>query len=357
MGIVLMPEKIRLGIVGYGRRGSSLFDLSVKTFAGVEPVAVCDSDEKNRMAAQGKYPGVRLYGDFDDMLAREKLDALIVATPATYHAKLGAKALLRNIHVLSEIPTVASVDEAAELWQAQAKSKAIYMSGANPNLWGFVDAAASLVKDGLLGKPYYMEAEYIHDVRHLFEQTPWRKTYESIRYCTHSLGPLLRLMDEDLEWVSCFGTGSHVNGEKGQNDAMVAIFRTRNNVVVKLLTSFINHVPGMAHEYRVFGTKGYFERRCGRTCYYSSVEQAEKKMVELPVGEMPRGFEGVADEAGHGGADHALLQKFFHAIENQLPSPISLREGLRMTLPGIFAAESAQKGGALTKIQYPWNQE
>lgn len=349
-----MPDKIRLGVVGYGRRGASLFDLAMKSFEGIEPVAVCDLGESNRAAVKAKYPAIASCVDFNGMPA---LDAVIVATPANLHAKLCSQALLRNIHVLSEIPAVATVEEAGELWLAQKRSNAIYMAGANPNMWGFVDAAAGLIKNGLLGRPYYMEAEYIHDVRHLFEETPWRRTYESIRYCTHSLGPLLRLMDEDLEWVSCFGTGSHVNNEPGQNDAMTAIFRTRGNVVIRLLVSFINEFPGMAHEYRIFGTRGYFERRCGKTRFYSTVAHEEKKLMDLQADEMPQGLEGVADAKDHGGADYALLKKFFEAIRNHLPSPIPLGEGLRMTLPGIFAAESARANGRLTRILYPWRHE
>ena len=38
-----------------------------------------------------------------------------------------------------------------------------------------------------------------------------------------------------------------------------------------------------------------------------------------------------------------------------LPTPVSLREGLCMTLPGIYASESARNGGAPTRIRYPWD--
>ena len=64
-----------------------------------------------------------------------------------------------------------------------------------------------------------------------------------------------------------------------------------------------------------------------------------------------------AKATGHGGADYALFEAFFKAIREKGPSPISLREGLRMTLPGIYAAESARRGGELMKIVYPWNKE
>ena len=37
--------------------------------------------------------------------------------------------------------------------------------------------------------------------------------------------------------------------------------------------------------------------------------------------------------------------------------PITLREGLLMTLPGIYAAVSAQRGGEKLTIHYPWEAE
>ncbi|GAG43754.1 unnamed protein product, partial [marine sediment metagenome] len=170
---------------------------------------------------------------------------------------LAAMALRRNIHTFSEIPLVCSVEQAEELWQADEQSEALFMTGANANFWGFVEAAVDLKNKGLLGEPYYAEAEYVHDIRFMFEQSPWRRTLEPIRYCTHSLGPVLRWIDEDLASVSCFDTGGHVRGAADEHDAMVAHFRTPSNVVVRLLTSFINNAPA-EHQYRLFGTKGYF---------------------------------------------------------------------------------------------------
>jgi predicted dehydrogenase len=236
------------------------------------------------------------------------------------------------------------------------------MAGANPNYWAFVEAAVDLKRKGLLGKPYYVEAEYIHDLRSFFDDTTWRATYEPIRYCTHSLGPVLRLIDEDLEWVSCFDTGSQVTRSPGRHDAMAALFRTRSNVVVRLLTSFINNYPSEGHHYRVFATKGAFERTAGygkdcpeRTLFYST-ELGGKRQWTVSASNLQRP-EHVGNRlaAGHGGADYAVLENFFRAIRKRLPSPISLREGLRMTLPGIYAAASARRGGRLTRIRYPWS--
>jgi len=130
---------------------------------------------------------------------------------------------------------------------------------------------------------------------------------------------------------------------------------------VRLLTTFINNYPAASHGYRVYGTKGYFERRpaCegagpAKTLYYSLEHHQDKALHEIPIGEAPQKSEGGVTE-GHGGADYALLKRFFMAIRDGLPSPISLREGLRMTLPGIAAVESARLGGQLIGIRYPWS--
>ncbi|MBR2363658.1 MAG: hypothetical protein IKA79_00515 [Lentisphaeria bacterium] len=50
-----------------------------------------------------------------------------------------------------------------------------------------------------------------------------------------------------------------------------------------------------------------------------------------------------------------MLKDFITAIEGNKESPISIKDALKLTLPGIYAAESAKEGGALKEIRYPWN--
>jgi len=353
-------KEIRLGLIGFGLRGQLMSQLAVSGFENVRIVAICDQDEGARHKAQTAHPEARVFAAFDAMMDATPMDALLVETPATLHGKFCAGALRRNVHVMGDVPCVESVEQAHQLWQAQEASDAFYMIGANPNMWAFVETAVDLKRKGLLGEPYYAEAEYIHDVRDHFERTPWRATYECIKYCTHSLGPLLRLIDEDLEWASCFDTGSHVTGEEGRHDAMAALFRTRSNVVVRLLVSLINNYPACTHHYRIYGTKGYFERSPAyepgfvRTRFHSSALYADKRFVEIPVDEMRPEYALNPDVKGHGGADYALLDRFFQAVRSGGPSPIGLREALRMSLPGLYAADSARRGGELTRIEYPW---
>lgn len=370
-----MSKRIKVGVIGYGSnprgnvgRGRLLLRLATQSFEDVQVAAVCDTSPASLAVAREEFPDAKCFENFDEMLETVPIDALIIETPAHLHAGFAMKALGKGINVLSDIPCVATLDEAWKLWEAHTKSSAFYMAGANSNLQGFIETAVDLKRRGLFGDPYYVEAAYIHDCRRLWKDTPWRATMEPIVYCTHSLGPVLRLLDEDFEWVSCFDTGSHVCKTEGQHDAMVALLRTKSNVVVRLLTSFINNYVGGHHSYRFLTTKGCFERtpsyrtirkeaaESQRTLFYSTELYGHKNWTELPSDETRPEYAAQKD-VGHGGLDYALLDKFFEAIRTGGPSPISLREGLRMTLPGIYAAESARNGGQLTKIEYPWTVE
>ena len=50
-----------------------------------------------------------------------------------------------------------------------------------------------------------------------------------------------------------------------------------------------------------------------------------------------------------------MLDHFYDAVYNGKPAPITLKEGLAMTLPGIYAEESAKRGGEVLTMRYPWD--
>ena len=133
-------EKLRVGVVGLGPRGRSMASLAAN-FDCVTIAAGCDIRVHNWFEKQWQspapladlYPSATFYENYDEMLEKANLDVVIVETGADIHAEFCAKALVKDINVLTDIPVVANLKEAELLWKAAAKSKAIISVGANPN--------------------------------------------------------------------------------------------------------------------------------------------------------------------------------------------------------------------------------
>lgn len=370
-------ERIRVGVVGLGHRGRHMVRLAEDSFDFVDVVACCDIDPELWHTTQWLQtkpmkellPKAQFFEKYTDMLDNVKLDIVMVETGADVHASFCIEALNRGIDVFSDIPSVANLQEADQLWKAEQASKGKLMTGANPNEWGFINAMVDLYNKGMLGKPYYMEAEYVHSVmdpessKQLTIHSPWRKTLTPIRYCTHSLGPLLRIVEEDLRYVTCMGTGDFYEPPSGKPNMMAALFRTESGVVIRLLRNGRCRAGIGLHSYRVFGTKGYFERMDHRgkdyppkVIFRSDEFYGANEITTLPIDTMANEFLYKSGTGGHGGADYALLHHMFTAFRNnEAEYPISLRDGLRMTLPGIYAEESARRNGDKIRMTYPWD--
>jgi len=371
-------KKLRLGVVGMGHRGRALLTLA-SVFDQVEIAAACDIRPQNWYEKQWlsdsamaeMFPQALFYEDYDRMLEEGNLDIIIVETGADIHAEFCAKALEHDIHVLTDIPVVASLQEAEMLWKASLKSRAQIYTGANPNYQKFTFLLEEFYEKGLLGKPYCMEAEYIHwwapgseEHIHLNENGDWRKLLVPIRYCTHSLGPLLTILDEDLRKVSCFGTGQHADPSEypfagpGLDDMMCANFQTQSGVVVRLMRNKRCRAAIGHHNYRVFGTEGYMERmerQNGPVIRYNSMKELDTGLKEIGGEFMPPAYANNPKAQGHGGMDYVMLDHFLKAIQEGKGRPTTLKKGLAMTLPGIYAEESARRGGEVLTIRYPWD--
>ncbi len=351
-------SKIRVGMVGYGFRGAGLWGMC-PSVEQLDPVAICDANAEVKDKISADFPQAKYYDNYEAMLDSGTIDAVFVEVPPKGHVACTIAALQRGIHVLSDVPVLHDLEDVDKLWQVSQKSDAVFMLGATSNFWGFVETCSDLKRKGLLGKPFYLEAEYIHDIREFAKLTPWRQGYEPIRYCTHSLGPVLEWLDDEFVSVSCMSTGSQMQPGEAGDDAMVAIMRTGDNVVVKLLLSFANSLSHGVHKFVVHGTEGYFECTWPLTGAEPVAQFSTKKlygldkMTTLPVSSVRAELANIENVSGHGPADYATLVEFAEAINGGV-CRFDLKQGLRMTLPGMYALESARQGGQLVEIKYPW---
>jgi predicted dehydrogenase len=348
---------LKIGIVGIGRaadvgckRGRSFIRV-FQALPETEVAAVCDI-ESEALEEVGREYGIKnLYDDYGRMLEAD-LDVVVVSTPAPLHAEHSIAALRSGKHVLSEVPACYDIAECAKVVQAVRESGRKYMLAENVCYFAYVETWKQMVRAGRIGRPFYAEGEYVHDCRDLMVETDGRKTWRAsmppIHYITHSLGPLIQILD--ARCVSAVGmhTGSNVAPDIGAIDLEVAILRMSNGAVVKQLCGFsvVREPPFIFLS--VYGTKGVLEgkRWDGDEIkgYFEDVPNLHG-MVRFPLNDRHTNVPKEALLGGHGTSEYLMLKAFVDCILNDTRPPIDVYDAMDFTAPGLCAHISAENGG------------
>jgi predicted dehydrogenase len=146
---------VRLGLVGLGYWGPHFARIATE-HADAELVWCCDRSEKALELPRRRFPLVRRTSDFQDVLADQSVDAIVIATPTTTHAELALAALEAGKNILVEKPLAASVDEIDRI--AAARGDLVVMAGHTFVYNSAVTAMRELVRSGELGPIQYVDS-------------------------------------------------------------------------------------------------------------------------------------------------------------------------------------------------------
>lgn len=356
-----MENKIvKLGVVGLKRGAYVAWTLIGDTNVVIR--AIADSDPETLKACKEDYEknGVTDFLCFDSIeeLLKSDIDAVYIATDKPLHTKHTVMALNAGKHVLSEIPVIETLEEAKILKDAvNAHPELKYMAGENCFYWAFIEAWKKMYEDGEFGEILYAESEYLHaahpdEIKPYAPENHWRRYNPAITYLTHNLGPLLYIMDDYCVSVSCMvPTAAKYNPHSISDENGIAIFRTAKGAIIRIFIGFGMYV-GYDHNFALYGTKGSIltdktkplEDATSFAKLYS-VPDTFEKYFEIPVK-----LSNTGDVYGHGGVDARMIRDFIKCIIEDTKPPIDVDMGIRISLPGIIANESARLGGALLEI-------
>jgi len=151
-------DPLRLGIIGYGRRGEQLLGASMDKGDGqpdlnIEFRAVSEiykpRMESGLTAAGSK---ARAYRSYIDLLDCDVVDAVIIATPDHWHARMAIEAAQRGKHIYLEKCMTRTVNEAKALRDAVKKSEVVFQLGHQGRQRDLNLKARELIANGTLGK-------------------------------------------------------------------------------------------------------------------------------------------------------------------------------------------------------------
>ena len=139
-------EKLRAAVVGCGARGKGHIRI-LKSFEDIDLVAVCDPVDEIRERRRGEFEVDKGYANLADLLSKEKLDAIVVATPPHLNAPVAMECFEAGINTLLEKPPGLSVEECKALRDTSARTGAKGMVGWNRRFHPMVLKAQSMVAE------------------------------------------------------------------------------------------------------------------------------------------------------------------------------------------------------------------
>ncbi len=162
-GFVAPSDKINLGFIGLGIKGVRLSrDFTRNTNAQI--VAGCDvwttknagfKKEIEKVYAdirkQSDYKGVSITRDYQALLARPDIDAVVVATPDHWHAIQSIDAMNSGKDVYCEKPMTLTIMEGMDMVKTAKNTGAVLQVGSMQRSWQKFQVAVALVQEGYLG--------------------------------------------------------------------------------------------------------------------------------------------------------------------------------------------------------------
>lgn len=386
-----------LGIVGAGQF-SGQFSKLFHAHPYVTSVYVTDV-VPDRAAALVERQGLAgTFDSFDDMLASD-VDAIAIFTQRWTHGPLVVRALRAGKHVYSAVPMAVSVDEIAAIIEAVRETGLTYMMGETSYYNPATVYVRNRVADGDLGRVFYAEGDYVHDMdlgfyaAYEYSGGPeWKRTasYPPMLYPTHSIGGVLGAIGGHAVSVSCIG----VPDDRGDGvfDRDISMFDNDFSNATALFeldgggSMRINEFRRVGYpshiresRFRYFGTEASFEQtvvsavwqdREGVTEVTEQLESKPSMDLDDPsladvdpalrdafvsglapvhdAGRLPVELQGLPN--GHEGSHHFLVDDFATAVATRTLPPVNAWEAARYTLPGIIAHESANRGGERIEV-------
>lgn len=205
-------KTVRVGVIGLGNRGSGM-STGWSVIPGCVVTAVCDirGDRVKRTADQlvaaGKPRPAEFGGSADsyaEMLKREDIDLVYIATPWEFHYEQGKAALLSGRHVVVELPIATELNELWDLVDTSERTRKNLMLSENCSYGRNELAMLKMGHEGLFGDITNGHGGYLHDLRALlFSNTyytdSWRRLWHTRStasfYAMHGLAPIAAAMD------------------------------------------------------------------------------------------------------------------------------------------------------------------
>jgi predicted dehydrogenase len=337
-----MERPLRLGVIGAGTIVQRLHLPALQQIGGVDVVALAEPNQARLQECADEFGIERGHTDYQEMLDRGDLEAVVIATPNAFHAPATIAALEAGCHVLVEKPMATTPADARRMADvAKARGKVLTLN--LPRRFAApYRAARALLDAGQVGDVYAATATLVRRAGipgygswfttnalsgggamldagiHIFDTLLWLLGEPRVLAVSATASNHLGKAGHGL---GAWGVDRSTEGTFDVEDGLTAHLRCAGGLALTLEVAWAAYSPAMVG-IRLWGTRGgvvvdergFME---GTTELYTDgpegpvVIQAEQPTLPVPPA-------------------HAPIQGFLESIRTGAPPPISPESGVRL---------------------------
>jgi predicted dehydrogenase len=157
-------DRIVVGGIGIGRRGTYDLGCFFKQ-PDVQFVAVCDIKESQRKKIKAKTDAhhgnkdCEMIRDFRELLARDDIDAVLIATGPNWHATMASYAARAGKDIYCEKPCTKNIVQSLQLVETMRRAGVVFQAGTQRRNLPHFEFACMLARTGRLGKLHTVHAK------------------------------------------------------------------------------------------------------------------------------------------------------------------------------------------------------
>ena len=260
-------KKLRYGLVGCGRISLNHVNALIENKNDLEFICVADINVENakilleKSEVEDLFGKVKIYKTHQEMVEKENLDLVVVATESGSHASIAIDCLNKGINVIVEKPMALSIEDADKMIEA-AKIKGVKLCVSHQNRFNkSIQKLRKALEKDRFGKLFHGVANirWNRDENY-YKQANWRGTWEHdggalMNQCIHNIDLLVWMMDSEVDQVFAYTKNFNHPYIKGE-DLGVGLIKFKNGSF-GIIEGTVNVYPQNLEETLcIFGEKG-----------------------------------------------------------------------------------------------------
>ena len=386
-----MKEKIKIGYIGLGRRGTGVLNRNLTDMTDIEITRICDLSVKRMEEASeiikekmGNTPIMST--DYHDILNDPEIDAVFIMTNWYGRPEIAMESMRAGKYTAFEVGCAENLDICYDLVKTYEETKTPIMMLENCCYGRREMMVLNMVKQGLFGEIVHCTGGYHHYRPDCDLFKNWgEEEFEHYRiehyrkenkhnYPTHELGPISKVLNINRgnRYVSLASFGSksialkdyaarkfgedsvEANTEYKQSDVVTTVLTTSSGQTVMITLDTTLPRAFYSRNFSVRGTRGMSSEEA-RSVYLLGMEEPvrdnEEEMYKTYDHPLHAEYVAKGVKEGHGGMDWLVCRAFIESVKAGTNTPIDVYDAATWLAIGPLSEKSLENGS--TVVEFP----